>query len=167
MHSYAHPRLLSDFVQGPSHGFRSWLKHDCVVDLRKGFRGYHEFTEWGHLFAILDDDRFTICGGQGSDLCSPAVKIGPFWLGTPSGPHEALAAWVHDTTRRALRAGCSQLTRKITDDLFYDFLVAARSRWSRIFHGAVAGPLGTAYMKLATPKLNSVTCKCHKNSLTP
>lgn len=162
MHSQSHPRLLSDFIHGPSHGFRSWLKHDCTVDLRKGLRGVHEFTEWGHVFAILDDDRFTITGGQGSDLCSPAVKIGKFWIGTPSGPNEALAAWVHDTTRRALLAGCSGLTRKMTDDLFYDFLVEKRSRWSRIYHGAVAGPLGSLYMKMNTPKQHGISCRCHK-----
>lgn len=162
MHSFAHPRLLSDFVHGPSHGFRSWLKYDCIVDLRKGLRGVHEFTEWGHLFAILDDDRLTICGNQGSDLCSPAVKIGPFWIGTPSGPNEALAAWVHDTTRRAMRAGCSGLTRKMTDDLFYDFLTEARSRCSRLYHGAVASPIGSLYMRFTQSKLNGIACTCHK-----
>lgn len=99
--------------------------------------------------------------GLASDLCSPAVKVCGQWIGTPSGPQEALAAYVHDTTRRLLMAGCVPgLTRRMTDDLFYDFLTEARSPWTRLFHHAVAGPVGSLYMALGSKE--DIYCPCHK-----
>ena len=161
MHSYQHPRLLSDFRWHGSLAYRAKLDRDCTVDLRKGLRGCHEFYNIHNVrFAILLDDRLTMMQGLVSDLCSPAVRVGRFWIGTPSGPREALAAYVHDTTRRIARAGCVEgFTRKTADDLFYDFLLEARSPWTRLFHHVVAGPLGTLYEFCG--RRETVYCSCH------
>jgi hypothetical protein len=162
MHAYGHPRLLSDFVWGPTAQHRAVLKRDVTVDLRKGFRGCHEFLDQGKTFSVLDDDRFTILAGRPSDLCSPAIRVGRFWLGTPSGEHEALAAYVHDNTRAAMLAGCSQFTWKVTNDLFYDFLYEARSRRTRLYHWVVSSSIGVLYHHLNYD--HNITCKCHANS---
>ena len=162
MQAHQHPRLLSDFKWHSSFAYRAKLDHDCTVDLRKGLRGCHEFYDARDFrFAILDDDRLTMMRGLVSDLCSPAVRIGSLWIGTPSGNKEALAAFVHDTTRRILFSGCVEgLTRRMTDNLFYDFLTEARSPWSKLFHGAVSGPIGSLYLALGDkPK---IYCTCHK-----
>jgi hypothetical protein len=164
MQAHQHPRLLSDFRWHGSFSYRAKLDRDCTVDLRKGLRGCHEFyDEFDFRFAILEDDRLTMMRGLTSDLCSPATYAFGFWIGTPSGNKEALAAYVHDTTRQILAAGCvNGLTRKMTDDLFYDFLTEARSKWNRLFHHAVAGPVGTAYMMIKPKPI--VYCSCHNKT---
>ena len=136
---------------------------DCTVDLQKGWRGQHEIGIGNSLIARIDDDRLTIPKGYASDLASPAVKICGWWVGTPSGENEALAAVTHDVLRQLLsyRLPClPQLTRKLTDDVFYDFLTEARSCWSVVYHRAVAGPAGSVFMWL-TSRPQTATCKCH------
>jgi hypothetical protein len=166
IHRHEHPRLLTDFVWRPTKETRATLMRDCGVRLSKGFKGRHEFTdEKGFTFAILQDDNLVMLQGLASDLCSPAIRIAGRWVGTPSGEKEALAAYVHDTTRRIMRAGCVPgMTRKVTDDLFYDFLMEARSRWTRLFHRAVASPVGSLWMAFST---EIVVCRQHDHARIP
>jgi len=158
-----HPRLLSPFCWHTSPKYRCELTADCVVDLRKGWRGVHEIQISESLTVRIDDDRLTIPRGYASDLCSPAIYVCGRWIGTPSSHREALAAVVHDVTRQLLcyRLAClPQLTRKLTDDLFFDFLAESKSRWTRIFHRAVSGPVGSIFM-LLTAKNETRKCRCH------
>lgn len=159
-----HPRLFTPFCWHTTPSYRCELTADCVVDLRKGWRGSHEIQISDTLIVRIDDDRLTIPRGYASDLCSPAIKIYGRWIGTPTSHREALAAVVHDVTRQLLsyRLPClPQITRKLTDDLFFDFLSESESPFFRIYHRAVSGPIGTAFMIL-TAKKETRSCKCHK-----
>jgi hypothetical protein len=161
MRAGQHPRLLSDFAYGPSESYRGVLHRDCVVDLCKGFRGFHEFRHGKRLLGVLFDDRLTIVEGYASDLCSPAVRIGKVWIGTPTSDREALAAFVHDFVRQTMRLPCSPWDRKTTDDLFWDFLTERKSRVRRLYHFAVSSGIGSLYIALSKPD-PQITCTCHE-----
>lgn len=56
-------------------------------------------NEWG----VIDGGRIEVAKGYAWDGCSPAWKVGPFWLGTPDGgemqdgkPQAYYASLVHD-----------------------------------------------------------------------
>ena len=158
-----HPRLITPFCWHTTPAYRCVLTAVCAVDLRKGWRGTHEITLPNGLVVRIYDDRLEIPTGYASDLASPAIRVGKRWLGTPSGWKEALAAVVHDVLRQILNLGLKclpQLTRKLTDDIFFDFLHEAKSRWFRIYHRAVSGPVGTVFMWM-TARPEAGTCKCH------
>lgn len=161
-----HPRLLTPFCWHSTPKYRGVLTADCTVDLRKGWRGQHEIDIGNGLVVRIDDDRLTMPKGYASDLASPAVKVFGKWIGTPSGFREALAAFVHDVLRQLLNycLPCLRhLTRKTTDDLFFDFLHEAKSGWFRIYHRAVSGPVGSVFMWL-TAKPSVAICKFHKDA---
>lgn len=158
-----HPRLLTPFCWCSTPKYRGVLTEDCTVDLRKGLRGVHEITLPNGLIVRLDDDRLTMPKNYASDLCSPAFYFRGKWIGTPTSWREALGAFVHDVLRQLLNLGlkCIQhLTRKMTDDVFFDFLHEASSRWFRLYHRAVSGPVGSLFM-LITARPEKGTCKCH------
>lgn len=162
MHS-AHPRIVegSVFRWRPTHKYRAILTHDVTVDLRKGYKGRHQWWHGDMPVATLVDDYLTIHEGYASDLCSPAVRVAGCWIGTPTGPGEELAAFVHDCTRQLLGHPCAPWTRKDTDDLFYDFLGEAHSKVRRLYHFAVSSVIGSAFMAL-TRKDRGLRCRCHR-----
>lgn len=175
MHS-AHPRIVegSVFRWRPTYKYRAILTADVTVDLRKGYKGRHQWwthgdsgsgaggsSAGGQLIATLVDDCLTIHEGYASDLCSPAVRVAGCWIGTPTGPGEELAAFVHDCTRQLLGHPCAPWTRKDTDDLFYDFLGEGHSKVRRLYHFAVSSVIGSAFMAL-TRKDRSLRCRCHR-----
>lgn len=157
-----HPQLLSPFTWAAGEKYRAVLSQDLVVDLCKFYHGVHLFVDRGQPIAELCGDRFTLFRGYASDLCSPAIKIGKRWIGTPTSARESLAAFVHDGLRQLLYAcpRCVPWTRKDTDDLFYDFMVLRGSRRASIYHGAVAGPIGSLFMRL-TAAPSTVICTRH------
>lgn len=158
-----HPRLLTPFCWRGTPRHRCVLTAMCAVDLRKGWRGTHEITLPNGLVIRIFDDRLEIPVEYASDLASPAIKICGRWIGTPTSYREALAAVVHDVLRQlmGLHLPClPHLTRKVTDDIFFDFLHEAKSRWFRIYHRAVSGPIGTVFIHL-TRKTETAKCKCH------
>ena len=158
-----HPRLITPFCWHSTPAYRCVLTAMCAVDLRKGWRGTHEITLSNGLVVRIYDDRLEIPKGYASDLSSPAIRVCGKWIGTPTGHREALAAVVHDVLRQILnlRLPClPQLTRKLTDDEFFDFLHDARSLWFRLYHRAVSGPVGSVFMHL-TARPEKGTCKCH------
>lgn len=161
-----HPRLCSPFCWHPTDVYRCVLTAECSVDLKKGWVGQHEITLPNGLVVKLDGDLLTIPKGYASDLTSPAIYLFGHWIGTPSGEREALAALVHDVLRQllALRLAClPKLTRRLTDDEYFDFLHEAKSIWCRLFHHVVASPLGSFYMRL-TVRPESGHCRCHEDS---
>lgn len=159
------PRIQSELVWRTSPECRGQLKADLAIDLRKGYRGQHVFCLDGIPFATLNDDLFTTLSGYRSDLCSPAVKIRGRYIGTPTTRHEVAAAFTHDAMRTALGCPCCPFDRKITDDTFYDLLLESGSRWTPIYHGAVAGIIGSFYIWLSRfRKAPAITCQHHEKS---
>lgn len=159
----SHPRSITPFVYASQGKHCAVLTTDCAVDLRKGFKGQHEIDIGSGLSIRLADDILTIPKGYQSDLCSPAVMIWGIRLGTPSGQREALAAVVHDALRQVhnLRLPClSHITRKLTDDVFFDFLREAQSPWVRVYHRAVSGIAGSIFIRL-TSKPQKANCIHH------
>jgi hypothetical protein len=160
MKPLTNPRLLSVFAWAPSERHRGVMSKDCVIDIRKGYIGRHEFWSGDQLIATLANDHLTIHAGYASDLCSPAIKVCGIWFGTPTSEREALAAFAHDCLRQILmaRLKCCPWSRKDTDDIFFDLLRDQKSRFSSIYHGAVAGFLGDIFMKLTASK-SDITCR--------
>jgi len=158
-----HPRIVSgEFNYRASYKYRAVLTYDVTVDLRKGYKGRHQFWSHGRLIATLVDDLLTIHEGYASDLCSPAVRVAGCWIGTPTGEGEELAAFVHDVARQLLGHPCAPWTRKDTDDLFWDFLTDGGSRVRRLYHFAVSSVIGSVFMAL-TARDKGITCSCHRN----
>lgn len=133
---------------------------DALWDLEMGYRGYHEFCHEDLLLGILRDDRLTILKGYASDLCSPGWYLLGEWYGTPSKGKEDKSI-VHDFTRQFMRphVACSPWDRKATDDIFYNGMRDSKTWGKSLFHGAVAGPIGSAWMWLNKPRPD-VYCRC-------
>lgn len=139
---------------------RAYLKKDLVVDLQKGYIGYHEFASLEEgLFATLDDDIFTLVTGASSDLCSPSIVVKERRLGTPTTRKEAFGAFLHDISRRVRRLKCSPFKRKDTDDFFWDALDLMKSRLKVPYHYAVSSFFGTVFIWFTEGK---VDCYCRK-----
>lgn len=153
-------KLLSDFHWKSTSSHRAVLTCDVTVDLEEGYTGYHEFCHDNNLWGILRGDKLTIMAGYASDLCSPGFCLFGRWYGTPSRGDE-LAAILHDFTRQFMAPNleCSPWKREDTDRIFYNSL--SRGRRS-LYHGAVAGPLGSLWIWLNKPRPD-VYCRCiHK-----
>lgn len=142
--------FLSPFREEPGDTYRSCLTADFTVDLEKGYQGNHDFVslENGFRFASLHDDFFTLYTGYASDLCSPAVRIGRKWLGTPSSEKEKPGAYIHDAARQVMRLACCPWNRKDTDDFFWDALTVTGSRQRNTYHFAVSSVIGSVFMLL-------------------
>lgn len=141
--------------------YRFVLTQDLVVDLNKGLKGYHILRDGKTSWAILDRDQLTIFAGYAFDGCSPAWRFFGRWYGTPTPPAAVAAACVHDCLRGYLGLGCISYDRKATDDVFFDMLKTAGFKPAEIYHGAVAGPLGSLYLKLTGNRPSRANCKCH------
>jgi hypothetical protein len=136
---------------------------DLVIHLGLGLMGYHDFWDGDDLEGILHDDLLTIYSGFPSDGCSPAFRI-PFtqrWIGTFT-PYAALpACYAHDFLRKYLAPPCTGLTRKMTDNVFFNLLNAEGFGLRDIYHGAVAGPAGSIYIYLTRKRTSNAGCRIH------
>jgi hypothetical protein len=151
-------RFLTECRYVSTFEHRGDLVADFVVDLEKGYKGYHEFaTLKDGVFATLDDDILTLKKGVKSDLCSPAFRIRGKWVGTHTGEKEAGGAFIHDVTRRVYQLHCVPFSRKDTDDFFWDALRLKKSRVSRTYHFFVSSFFGTIFLWVTLKKLD---CYC-------
>lgn len=137
--------------------YRFVLTADFTVDLNKGWSGYHDFRDGDRRLAILDGDKLTIFAGYAFDGCSPAFSIAGYWFGTPTPPATVGPALVHDVLRQFMGLECAPYTRKDTDDIFYDLMVANKFPLAMEYHGAVSGLAGTIFIKLTR---RSKTLRC-------
>ncbi len=157
-----HPRaaILAPCIWQEHPEYRAVLNRDMSVDLKRGYKGEHRFYDSSKLLATLTGDILVIKEGYASDLCSPAIKIGKHWYGTPSGECEAPAAFVHDCLRQVATAKvkCCPWNRKESDRVFFDLLREAKSQWARLYFLAVSGVLGSLYLWLTGGDSN-VTCR--------
>lgn len=151
-------KFLTECQYTSTEKYRGVLTADFVVDLQKGYRGFHVLSSLQDgVFATLDDDILTMKAGYPSDLCSPAFRFRGKWYGTHSGPKEAPGAFIHDATRRIYQLQCIPFDRKQTDDFFWDALRLTGSRLVRTYHFAVSSFIGTLFLWTTLKKLD---CYC-------
>ncbi len=146
-------KLISTFHWSPSRKWRAVLGGDLVIDLGIGHRGHHEFVHGQTVWGTLINDRLTIFAGYASDLCSPGFYLFGRWFGTPSRGAE-LPAILHDFLRQfmAPNLACSPWDRHETDRLFFNALEMVGFCGRDVYHGAVAGPIGSLWIWLNKPR---------------
>lgn len=156
-------KALSNFCYESADEARGVLLADLVVDLQKGYRGFHQFSSLeSGVFAELENDIFTIYDGFKSDLCSPAFRVFGKWVGTWSTEREAFGSFIHDAARRVRRLPCCPFNRKDTDDFFFDALALKGSLVTKPYHYAVSSFIGTAFIKLTEKRSIDCYCKTHQ-----
>jgi hypothetical protein len=110
-----------------------------------------DFLSGNQLLGTLDADRLTIMPGYACDGYSPVFRLCGRWVRlTPVPPAGLWPAVLHDFLRQFQAVPGCPWNRKNTDDWFYDALTAGGT-WHRqagLYHAAVAGPAGTAWIKL-------------------
>lgn len=104
-----------------------------------------------HL-ARWDGRIFTVLQGYACDGYSPVVRMFGRWVRLTPTPRRA-GLWpsvLHDCLRQFLLTPGCPWTRQDSDAWFYDALLAGGLDRHRagIYHGAVAGPLGSAWIAL-------------------
>lgn len=156
-------KLLSEFTWEPSRKYRAVTTCDIVLDLGMGYVGSHEFrTKDNRLLGILNDDRLTIFAGYASDLCSPGWYFLGRWYGTPSKGME-LEAILHDFARQVMDTPCCPWDRHGSDDLFYNCgKMRGHGMKIDLYHGAVAGPVGSLWIWLNRPR-HDIFCSVCEN----
>lgn len=147
-------KLLSEFQYKTDGTGRFVLTDALVVDLEKGYKGYHEFSSLEDgLFATLHDDILTLYADFCWDGCSPAWYFKGKRIGTPNGEAEKFASCIHDFARRVYLLACVPFERKDTDDFFFDALALKNSKVKRLFHFAVSSFIGTFFIWITSGKL--------------
>ncbi len=154
-------RILSELRYTSGGRYRFCLTADLAVDLGLGLNGNHVLRDGETDWAILRGDILTIFEGYAFDGCSPAWQIFGRWFGTPTPRKAVAAAAVHDCLRGYLGLDCLHYTRKDTDDVFWNMLKAEGFPMGGVYHGAVAGPIGSLYIRLTAARPNKANCKCH------
>jgi hypothetical protein len=103
-----------------------------------------------HL-ARWDGDFLTILPGYACDGYSPVIRICGRWVRiTPTPACGLWPAVLHDLLRQFLPIPGCPWTRQDTDNWFYAALTAGNlhPHHAGLYHGAVAGPLGTAWIAI-------------------
>jgi hypothetical protein len=154
-------KVLSDLRYDCGGRYRFVLSGDYVVGLGLGLKGYHELVDGRTVWATLEDDKLTIMAGYAFDGCSPAWRVLGKWYGTPT-PRKAVGpAAVHDCLRGYMKLACLRITRKNTDDVFWNMLKAEGFQLGDVYHGAVSGPLGDVYSYFTAARPSKASCACH------
>lgn len=126
--------------------------------------GRFEFYSGEKLLATLENGELEIMTGYSCDGYSPVVwlPIVRKWLRLTPTPKCGFApAALHDFTRQFFPVVGCPWTRIQTDNWFFNCLLAGKVHpaLSGIYHQAVAGVVGTAYIRLtrkSDPKLRIV-----------
>jgi hypothetical protein len=143
-------KLLSEFYYKTTFERRGVLSADLVIDLQKGHTGVREFYDkTGALIAVSVDDIFTLFKGFSCDLCSPAWRLGVWWIGTWTTRREALGAFLHDFSRSCL-GNEHTLWKDIndTEELFWDALGTMKSKVQKVYHWVTSSKVGRLYHRM-------------------
>lgn len=156
-------KLLSGFHMERDATGKAFLASKLVVDLEKGYRGYHVFSSLKEgAFATLVDDELTVSESFQWDECSPSFYFRGKRIGTPCSDAESFASLIHDVTRRVYRLVCVPFSRKDTDDFFYDALKLKGSKVKHTYHFAVSSFFGTMFIWFTTGKMDCYCKSCNK-----
>jgi len=116
-------------------------------ELDRDFGGVYEFYSGSKLLGIITGSKLEILRGYAGDGYSPVISLFDCWIRLTPTPKCGFApAVIHDFTRQFLNTPGCPWDRKQTDDWFYNCLRRGGEPRTGIFHRAVAGPLGTAYI---------------------
>lgn len=157
-------QVISDlcYIRGGKH--RLALTCDLVIAHGFGDWGCHELYDGNTLEGIIDRDHLVILAPFGCDGCSPSWRI-PFTrihVGTWT-PHASVpGCFAHDFIGKYRHLPClarEGINRKVSDDLFWNLLHSQGFPGRDIYHGAVAGHLGSAYQRL-TRGPSAIRCNC-------
>jgi hypothetical protein len=111
-----------------------------------------DFQAGRQVLARWDGRILTVMPSYACDGYSPVLRLFGRWIRlTPTPPTAGLwPAVLHDILRQFHRTPGCPWSRVETDAWFYDSLRAGglSPHHAGIYHGAVAGPLGTAYIRL-------------------
>jgi hypothetical protein len=111
-----------------------------------------DFLSGGILLATLRASVFSIFPGYACDGFTPVIRLGRgrYMRITPTPRCGLFPAVLHDALRQFLETPGCPWKRHETDSWFYDSMIAGRvaTHHAGIYHGAVAGPLGTAWITL-------------------
>jgi len=111
-----------------------------------------DFLSGGRVLATLRGAVFSILPGYACDGFSPVIRLGRgrFLRITPTPRCGLFPAVLHDALRQFIDTPGCPWTRYDTDVWFYRSMVVGglTDHHAGIYHGAVAGPLGTAWLAL-------------------
>jgi hypothetical protein len=118
-----------------------------IFETDRDFGGTYHFYSGDKLLAIHKLSLLVILGGYASDGYSPVKRLFGKWIRFVRTPKCGFGpAVIHDLTRQFLNTPGCPWDRKQTDDWFYNCLRRGGEPHTGIFHRAVAGSLGTAYI---------------------
>lgn len=112
----------------------------------------YEFCSDDQLLARHDRGKLSILKGYASDGYSPVIRLpfGKFLRLTPTPKAGMWPALGHDLTRQFVDVEGCPWARLDTDTFFYNWLVVGGTSpdMAGTYYGAVAGPVGDAFIKL-------------------
>jgi hypothetical protein len=111
----------------------------------------HDFLSGQQVLARWDGREFHVMPGYACDGYSPVIRICGRWVRlTPTPPCGLWPAVLHDVLRQFLSVPGCPWSRAESDAWFYEALHSGglHPHHAGIYHGAVAGPLGSAWLRL-------------------
>jgi len=111
-----------------------------------------DFLSGDLLLASWTGKDFQVHPGYACDGYTPVLRLCRRWVCITPTPAAGLwPAVLHDALRQFMNVTGCPWTRQQTDAWFYDALTAGGlpPHLAGIYHGAVAGPLGTAWIRLS------------------
>ncbi len=150
------PRLIEWRDYEPCGNWPVVLLRSVTAALPFDLGAYYEFRTGETLLAHHHSAMLTIEAGFACDGFSPVIRKQAWMPGknrflriTPTPPCGMFPAILHDLTRMFLGVDRCPWTRKNSDDWFFDALVAGGcSNRAGIYHQAVAGAIGDAFINL-------------------
>jgi hypothetical protein len=118
-----------------------------ALDIDRDFGGVWHCYSGERLLGILNHQKIIILPAYAGDGYSPVIRFLGRWIRlTPTPACGYAPAIGHDFTRQFYHVTGCPWTRRDSDNWFYNWLRRGGEPRVGIFHRAVAGPLGTAYI---------------------
>lgn len=162
------PRLVEGTDFAPVGNWPVVLLRDVAAVLPYDLGAIYEFRSGEKLLARHESGTLILKTGFACDGYSPVIRK-PAWMPgkdrfirlTQTPQCGMFPSILHDLTRMFLGVDRCPWTRENTDDWFFDAMVAGRcSDRAGIYHQAVAGTLGTAWINLTRkPDPRLVICR--------
>lgn len=121
-----------------------------------------EFRSGSQPLGRWDGRELTILPGYACDGYSPVIRVCGRWLRLTPTPRAGLwPAVLHDFLRQFLATPGCPWSREDSDEWFYNALTSGglTNHLAGTYYGAVAGPFGSAFMRLTRrpdPALNII-----------
>ena len=124
-----------------------------TLEIDRDFGGVWHCYSGRHLLGVLANRQIIIFPAYAGDGYSPVIRFLGRWIRlTPTPACGYAPAIGHDFTRQFYHVTGCPWTRRDSDNWFYNWLRRGGEPRTGIFHRAVAGPIGTAYIWLTRKK---------------